>query len=78
MGGSVEKLESFANYAVQKTRSEDGNIAYARIYMHVYGDYNDIFKDTKVSWRKLKIGFDEMVKKYPDNWNFNYYAKLHV
>jgi hypothetical protein len=75
-GGSVEKLESFANYAVQKTRSEDGNIAYARIYMHVYGDYNDIFKDTKVSWRKLKIGFDEMVKKYPDNWNFNYYAKF--
>lgn len=74
--GSLKELEEFADLAVTKTKSIDGNIAYARIYMHVGESYPNIFVNTNASWPKLKVGFDEMIEKYPDNWNLNLYAKF--
>jgi len=74
--GSVEEIEEFANYAINKSRKYEGNGMYARIYWYVsqeeYG--HQLFTKSKVRWEQMKLGIDDVIDKYPDQWNINNFA----
>jgi hypothetical protein len=75
-GGSIEGLEWVAEMAVRKTRPVDGEALYARVYWS-YGQvgYKDtLFESTKADWNRMKKGFEDIVRHYPDPWNLNNYA----
>lgn len=75
-GGSVEDLDWVANLAMERSGGRTGLMPYARVYWNIGGiDYGDTFLDsTLVDWQKLKAGFDDLVKRHPDNWNWSNYA----
>lgn len=80
--GGIGDIEKMANFAVQKTSSKYGERLYATIYSRYF---NSIFKDQYEKmigenlyrvWPRMKIGFEDLIKKYPNNWNLNTFAKF--
>ncbi len=76
--GNVEDVELFARFAAGKTAATEGTGMYVRIYWYAsqsqFGD--DIFQNSLATWPKMKAGFDDVVARYPDDWNYNNYAKF--
>lgn len=74
--GSIQEIEEFANYALSKSNKYEDNGMYARIYWYVsqaeYG--HDLFTKSKVKWEKMKLGINDVIAKYPDQWNINNFA----
>lgn len=74
--GSKEQIEQFASNAVTLTRKKEGESMYARIYWVAsqfnYG--NSLFTDSSVVWRKMSKSIDDVLKRYPDQWNINNFA----
>ena len=76
-GGSLEGLASFAEHAVARTRASEGRALYGRIYWNVYGMLGaEKLKGGDVDWPKIRAGFDDIVKRYPDPWNLNFFARM--
>ncbi len=50
----------------------------ARIYWSAtQGDFQcDLFSESLARWPRMKSGFDDIVARYPDDWNLNNYAKF--
>lgn len=44
-----------------------GHESYARVVSEQAGFHDNVFKESKASWRKTKKGFDEMRARYPDS-----------
>ena len=74
--GSFEKLDAFANAAVEKTREKDKNGLYARIYWSVSGTIKKhrLFAESAVNWEKMRQGIFDVLEQYPDQWNINNFA----
>ena len=74
--GNAEDIEEFANSAVARTKDQEGMGMYARIYwsasQYQYGER--LFLDSNVVWEKMKQGIDDILKRYPDQWNINNFA----
>jgi len=74
--GDLAAIDDFANRAVRKTQDLEGESMYARIYWYAsqleYGER--LFKDTSVTWPKMKRGIADVLKRYPDQWNINNFA----
>ena len=72
--GSIER---FADQVVQKTEAEDGKSLYARIYWFMidppYADPSIVGENFAI-WPKMKVGFEDLVSRYPDAWNLNNFA----
>jgi hypothetical protein len=75
-GGSLEAVAQFADYAVRQTRKSSGESMYALIYWYVADMLDTEFSSPEINWRRVRIGFDDLVKRYPDPWNMNHYAKF--
>lgn len=76
-GGSLEAFEWLANLAASKTRKTDGNALYARVYWNIAAlGFDNIFADTHADWKKMRAGFEDMIKRYPSEWNLNHYARF--
>lgn len=76
--GSVGEIEAFANAAAKYTEQDDGLGMYARIYWDVsqkLGGRN-IFTYTQVDWSRMSTGIDDVLARYPDQWNINNFARL--
>lgn len=75
-GGSREAQDWLANMAVEKTKATDGMAMYARVYWYIaYGEgLHNLYEVTNADWKKLKAGFDDMVKRYPSGRNYSAYA----
>ena len=77
-GGSFEQVDAFIQESVKRTRAEEGEALYARLYWAVSdGEQQpfNLFKDTRASWPRMKQGFEDMMKRYPDSMmNLNNYA----
>lgn len=74
-GGSMETVERFAEFAVNHTKESEGQSLYARIYWNLLPYVGAaIFDNTRADWKRMKVGFEDLVKRYPDVWNLNGYA----
>ena len=71
-GGSPEAIEKFLDFAVANTHEKEGRSFYARVYQTI--DYGRADPDFIPSWHKLKPSFDDMLARYPAQWNYNRYA----
>ena len=76
-GGSVEQLTAFAEYAAERTKATEGRSMYARIFWAAYSGLGaaEKLKRGELDWPKLREGFDDVVKRYPDPWNLNFFAR---
>ena len=76
--GHFSEMESFVNKAVAATKDREGNSMYARSYWYLSQvQYQDrLFQETAVSWEKMKVGFEDVIKRYPDAWNLNSFARF--
>jgi hypothetical protein len=76
--GELADVEAFAQDAVKRTRSEEGQGMYARIYWYASQTQfdTDIFRDSFAAWPKMRSGFEDIIARYPDAWNLNNYAKF--
>jgi len=74
--GSIEEIEHFANYSVEKSKETEGKGMYARIYWYAsqaeYG--HDLFAKSKVRWDQMRLGIEDVISTYPDQWNVNNFA----
>lgn len=74
--GSKEKIEAFAQKSVKITRGKEADAMYSRIYWYAsqtnYGD--SLFTDSKVVWSKMSKSIDDVIARYPDQWNINNFA----
>jgi hypothetical protein len=75
-GGSADAIADFASYAVEQTRKKEGESMYARIYWHVGEALDTELSGPDVNWKRIRAGFDDIVKRYPDSWNLNHYARM--
>lgn len=76
--GSVAQIEAFAADAVRRTRASEGESMYARIYWFAaQGAYSKtLFWRTHASWERMRQGFEDIVQRYPDQWNLHNYARF--
>lgn len=76
-GGDFDKVDRFIDAAVRRTAAAEGNTFYARLYMDVSkGTFQDseFFRDSRVSWPRMRESFEELNRRYPDSWNKSLYA----
>ena len=76
--GGTQEIEAFAQDATRRTSKQEGRGMYARIYWFASQTQfqNAIFTDSLARWSRMKGGFEDIVKQYPDAWNLNNYAKF--
>jgi len=74
--GDKRRIEAFADYAVEKTAARDGVGMYARVYWYVaQAQYRShLFTESAVAWSRMKQGIDDVLARYPDQWNINNFA----
>jgi hypothetical protein len=77
-GGGKESFDEFARDAGKNLSSEKASAVYARIYWAKVctrcGD-KDV-ANWRDRWPDLKVGFDQVIQDYPDQWNVNSYARI--
>lgn len=78
--GSVEAVDSYITSVVRQTRAKHGQIMYARLYWaltNAQGEDFPLFEESKASWRDMKVGFEQLMKEYPESsWNLNSFASF--
>lgn len=76
--GDAKEIARFVEYAVESSKSKEGQTLYARIYWSLLWALGDnTFGPENAQWPRMRQGFRDIVKSYPDNWNINafvYYA----
>lgn len=74
--GSKEQIEAFASFATEKTVAREGVGMYARVYWYVAQvQYRSgLFTESAVAWGRMKQGIDDVLARYPDQWNINNFA----
>jgi membrane associated rhomboid family serine protease len=79
-GGSYEQIDDFIEQAQQRAPRERQPEMYARLYTTVAvieGDEVDLFLETLAKWQRLKNGYEDMLKRYPQSaWLRNIYAGM--
>lgn len=77
--GDAELLEGFANFAVENTQDSEGTGLYARIYWSATANQysqGNLFIDSMVDWKKMKISMFDVLERYPGDWNAQNFAYL--
>lgn len=76
--GSAAAIEKFARKTLEQTKAAEGYGMYARVYWYAsqthFGD--KLFSESLVDWPMMKRGIDDVLKKYPDRWNINNFARF--
>lgn len=79
-GGSYKAIADLATQAVANTKAEEGQTFYARIYWNIYDSLAHqgaaVFIRPDVDWTSIRAGFEDLVKRYPDSYNMNSFARL--
>lgn len=75
-GGDASKLNNFIQKAAIYTQEADGKSFIARGYWAASGHGKDVADLFDVKWSDLDRGFQDLVKAYPDQLNFNAYARF--
>ncbi|WP_378944666.1 hypothetical protein [Mesorhizobium sp. ANAO-SY3R2] len=77
-GGSVDEIDALITSATDRTRELDGHSFMARAFW-VASSYDPATLDTaslRANWSDIAKGFQDLVSRYPDQWNINAYAKF--
>lgn len=74
--GSAQEVEDFAMAARERTMADRGSEMYARLYWAAgLGKGNRyLFQDPPANWHLMVKGMDEILQKYPTQWNINHFA----
>lgn len=74
--GGPGEIETFAKAAVDATRDLEGEGMYARIYWFAaQNGYDDtLFLASFARWDRMRAGFEDVIARYPDQWNLQNYA----
>ncbi|MFC7053485.1 DUF4034 domain-containing protein [Hansschlegelia quercus] len=75
--GSYDAVDRAIEAIVARTAASSGQEFYARAYWWL-GDKQlrrSLFKQSKVSWPRMKQGFIDTLSRYATDWNLNIYAK---
>lgn len=73
-GGNAKSRAAFIDQSVTRTSSQLGETLYARL--HWSGQTDEMFATFATDWKRMKAGFERIIKDYPDSWNLNNYAKF--
>ena len=78
--GGLDTIDKLIKESTAASFSTDGNGMYARMYWYLSSLMGEnIFKYPKLThldWNKMKIGMDDVLKQYPDDWNINNFARF--
>ena len=76
--GDESEIARFVQESVQRTRGREGDSMYARIYWYAVQQDCEKCEDSLPfamrQWALMKRGFQDIVKRYPDQWNYQNYA----
>lgn len=73
--GSAARLAEFVDTAVKATEQQEGQTLYARIYWSLLlALQGNTFSPGYAEWPRMRQGFEDIVRVYPDNWNLNAFA----
>lgn len=76
--GNWEAVDGFVNWSVEATKKTEAQTLYARLYWYAYQNLRpdeQLFRDTKASWPRMKKGFDDLMARHPGSaWNLNNFA----
>lgn len=77
-GGSAEKMNAVVARATDYTRELDGDSFKARGYWYASSYGRAVFDREKLvaNWSEVAQGFQDLLSRYPDQWNHNAYAKF--
>jgi hypothetical protein len=75
-GGSAAALDRFIQEVVARTESQRGLEMYARLYADAAAEEFEhrLFDESAARWPKMKQGFEDLLKRYPDPVNVNRFA----
>ena len=77
-GGNYVLIDEFVAQSVEKTLAAEGTSMYARLYWCLDQREplsSDLFKNSKVSWPRLRKGFEDLQARTPNSyWNMNAFA----
>lgn len=75
--GEPGEWERFADETARMTAPTGGMEMYARIAWVNSGYYGKLFKETLIEWPKMKQGWLDLEKRWPDSaWNLNNFCKF--
>jgi hypothetical protein len=74
--GSAAKLEKLARDVLARTRAVEGSGLYTRIYWSAAnsGYKDELFEESAVDWAEMSKGMDDLLARYPSQWNINHFA----
>lgn len=75
-GGSVAKINTLIARAAGYTRERDGDSFIARAHWYLVDYSTDVERSLKANWPDVDRGFQDLVSRYPEQTNFNAYARL--
>jgi hypothetical protein len=74
-GGSWREVDKFIKSASVATAAENGSAFYAWLYLDVSRKTRgDVMIETEIAWPALKKSFEDMVARFPNDWNKNLFA----
>jgi hypothetical protein len=76
--GSIDDIDALVALAVRRTAQYEGEALYARMYWYAsqveFG--SNLFRESLASWPRMKAGFEDLMKRYPDTWNLENYIRF--
>lgn len=76
-GGSWQLVDQFVLRATAETAAQNGKAFYAWIYTDIVRKTSaDFFVETRVRWPEMQASFEDMIGRFPDNWNKNLYLAM--
>lgn len=79
-GGSYALMDKIATSSAEITRKQEGDVVYTRVYWSIDGQLSqrdNYFEDTKVDWGRMKSGFEQLLRDYPEStWNLSNFASF--
>jgi hypothetical protein len=77
-GGQLADYHVFVKASVARTKADEGDTMYARLYWVLAGsEANRPFKELGIRWPDMKAGFDDLMTRHPDSqWNLQNYARF--
>lgn len=75
-GGSWLAIDNFANFAADNTKDREGEELYTRLYWNLEECGCESNNKLAGDWTKMKVGFRDILSRYPTDWNRNNFAYI--